>query len=198
MAGSHGTAGVTSWWRTILETSRMPGCSVRRQKVQVEVLWPASTLLTAKRWSTLTSTEVNLWFEVPYICLHAIAHKRGLFCHRYWWQLNQYVCNICNLHSTAHSHWTNTVTLSFRNISIMWRPCVCCDPSDGQFLDVWIGLVGKDTNPTVFSWIDKTPITFTYWLPNQPVLPTEDPSCVLYSGKVCLCVHVGVNACILV
>lgn len=55
--------------------------------------------------------------------------------------------------------------------------------ANGQFLDVWIGLVGVGSNTTVFSWIDGAPVTFTYWLPDQPQQPTVDSSCVFYSGE---------------
>ncbi|XP_063329661.1 lymphocyte antigen 75 [Pelmatolapia mariae] len=54
---------------------------------------------------------------------------------------------------------------------------------DGKTLDVWIGLVGVGTNPTIFNWTDGAPITFTYWAPSQPVQPTSDTSCVSYTGE---------------
>lgn len=64
---------------------------------------------------------------------------------------------------------------------------MCYCSSDGKTLDVWIGLVGVGTNPTVFNWTDRAPITFTYWAPSQPVQPTSDTSCVSYTGEVCVC-----------
>jgi len=81
---------------------------------------------------------------------------------------------------------------------LTWRGvCVvsCVLWSDGQPLDVWIGLQGtaqNTTGATVFSWADQSPVTFTYWGPDQPSRPTQDPSCVFYSGEVCVCVCVCV------
>lgn len=71
-------------------------------------------------------------------------------------------------------------------LSIKCCPYLCSGPSDGKFFDVWIGLVGVGTNHTVFKWIDQAPVTFTYWVPNQPVQSTDDISCVFYSGEVCV------------
>ncbi|KAM3625849.1 uncharacterized protein V6R79_018552 [Siganus canaliculatus] len=55
--------------------------------------------------------------------------------------------------------------------------------SSGPFLDVWIGLIGTGSSPAVFRWIDQSPVTFTYWNPDQPVQPTDENSCVFYSGQ---------------
>ncbi|XP_072236924.1 lymphocyte antigen 75 [Leuresthes tenuis] len=55
--------------------------------------------------------------------------------------------------------------------------------TDGNFLDVWIGLIGIGMDSTVFKWIDERPVTFTFWGQNQPLQPTQDPTCVLYSGQ---------------
>ncbi|XP_071371816.1 lymphocyte antigen 75 isoform X1 [Centroberyx affinis] len=54
--------------------------------------------------------------------------------------------------------------------------------ADNQLLDVWIGLIGTNMSATVFNWADQAPVTFAYWGPNQPSQPTQDPSCVFYSG----------------
>lgn len=57
--GSHGMAGVTSWWRTILKALQMPRWSATTQREEGEAFWLASTLLTARRWSALISMQVN-------------------------------------------------------------------------------------------------------------------------------------------
>ncbi|CAL8246532.1 unnamed protein product [Lota lota] len=53
--------------------------------------------------------------------------------------------------------------------------------AEGLPLDVWIGL--NNTNTTVFKWVDQSPVTFTYWGPDQPTQPSQDHSCVFYSGE---------------
>ncbi|XP_056464674.1 lymphocyte antigen 75 [Gadus chalcogrammus] len=55
--------------------------------------------------------------------------------------------------------------------------------AEGLPLDVWIGLIGTGTNNTVFKWADQSPVSFTYWGPEQPTQPIQDPSCVFYSGE---------------
>uniref|UniRef100_A0A667Y6Z5 Lymphocyte antigen 75 n=1 Tax=Myripristis murdjan TaxID=586833 RepID=A0A667Y6Z5_9TELE len=49
-------------------------------------------------------------------------------------------------------------------------------------LDVWIGLIGTGMDSIVFKWADEMPVTFTYWGPNEPSQPAQDPGCVFYSG----------------
>lgn len=61
---------------------------------------------------------------------------------------------------------------------------MCAAPTDGPSLDVWIGLFGVGNNPTVFTWMDQAPVTFTYWGPNQPVGFAQGNICVFYSGQV--------------
>uniref|UniRef100_A0A672L463 Lymphocyte antigen 75-like n=1 Tax=Sinocyclocheilus grahami TaxID=75366 RepID=A0A672L463_SINGR len=48
---------------------------------------------------------------------------------------------------------------------------------------VWIGLLG-DGNTSVFEWVDKVPVSFTYWARAQPppLLPNTF-HCVYYSGE---------------
>ncbi|XP_010728238.2 lymphocyte antigen 75 [Larimichthys crocea] len=55
--------------------------------------------------------------------------------------------------------------------------------ADNKFLDVWIGLQGFGINTTVLKWIDQAPVTFTYWGINQPSRPTQEISCVSYTGE---------------
>ena len=59
-AGSRGTAGVTSWWRTSLETLQTPSNTVTKSREEKKASWPASTPLTAKRWSVLIFMLVNI------------------------------------------------------------------------------------------------------------------------------------------
>uniref|UniRef100_A0A673JY01 Lymphocyte antigen 75 n=1 Tax=Sinocyclocheilus rhinocerous TaxID=307959 RepID=A0A673JY01_9TELE len=49
--------------------------------------------------------------------------------------------------------------------------------------EVWIGLLG-DGNTSVFEWVDKVPVSFTYWARAQPppLLPNTI-HCVYYSGE---------------
>uniref|UniRef100_A0A672L2A6 Lymphocyte antigen 75-like n=1 Tax=Sinocyclocheilus grahami TaxID=75366 RepID=A0A672L2A6_SINGR len=49
--------------------------------------------------------------------------------------------------------------------------------------EVWIGLLG-DGNTSVFEWVDKVPVSFTYWARAQPppLLPNTF-HCVYYSGE---------------
>lgn len=49
--------------------------------------------------------------------------------------------------------------------------------------NVWIGLEG-DGSSSVFKWIDKSPVSFTYWARAQPppLLPNTT-NCVYYSGE---------------
>lgn len=93
-------------------------------------------------------------------------------------------------HKWNISKWLLTAQGEEMWTSCILTVCVCCVTSDGQFLDVWIGLVSTDTNVSVFKWIDQNPVTFTYWAPNQPVYSTEGRACVFYTGEVCLCVCV--------
>ncbi|KAG8001298.1 Lymphocyte antigen 75 [Nibea albiflora] len=55
--------------------------------------------------------------------------------------------------------------------------------ADNKLLDVWIGLQGFGINTTVLKWIDQAPVTFTYWGINQPSRPTQEISCVSYTGE---------------
>lgn len=52
-------------------------------------------------------------------------------------------------------------------------------------LGVWIGLNGTG-NPAILSWVDETPVSFTYWDRNHPIQPSGDSGCVSYSGEVCV------------
>ncbi|XP_028999438.1 lymphocyte antigen 75 isoform X2 [Betta splendens] len=55
--------------------------------------------------------------------------------------------------------------------------------ADGKALDVWIGLQASAEKLSVFTWIDKEPVTFTYWGQNEPVQPSKDMACVFYSAE---------------
>lgn len=55
--------------------------------------------------------------------------------------------------------------------------------------EVWIGLWGNGST-SVFEWVDKAPVSFTYWARAQPppLLPNTI-NCVYYSGEVCVSSH---------
>uniref|UniRef100_A0A8C7D525 Lymphocyte antigen 75 n=1 Tax=Oncorhynchus kisutch TaxID=8019 RepID=A0A8C7D525_ONCKI len=49
-------------------------------------------------------------------------------------------------------------------------------------LGVWIGLNGTG-NPATLSWVDETPVSFTYWDRNHPIQPSGHSHCVYYFGE---------------
>ncbi|KPP69222.1 lymphocyte antigen 75 precursor-like [Scleropages formosus] len=54
--------------------------------------------------------------------------------------------------------------------------------SDGAS-DVWTGLKSEG-EPVLFRWVDRSPVSFTYWARNEPhPLPGNNASCVSYSGE---------------
>ncbi|XP_029113613.1 lymphocyte antigen 75-like isoform X1 [Scleropages formosus] len=49
--------------------------------------------------------------------------------------------------------------------------------------DVWTGLKSEG-EPVLFRWVDRSPVSFTYWARNEPhPLPGNNASCVSYSGE---------------
>ncbi|XP_037549016.1 lymphocyte antigen 75 [Nematolebias whitei] len=168
--------------------------SVLRWEPGMSISWAVCGVLNSKK----NYEPMSCYERLPYVCKKkfnasdAAASELDVYketvCTEGWvpWSGWCYkLVNISQNFSDAQQHCNSTEggdLAAFHNIDTKEMISTYFHAGSKTW-DVWIGLTGTGANSTIFKWTHQGTITFTYWDQNQPSQPTEETSCVFYSGE---------------